>query len=103
MQQQISTFPASGTPLYAELCRRQDVITRSTGVNDEERRSLFSEGVGRDYVRDVPRPIERPRYTPDGTLIIAPSIKAFPPNSLFSPPPRPQPQLPWYWRLFRAL
>jgi hypothetical protein len=94
-QQQISQFPTPGTPLYAELCRRQDVITRSAGISDEERKALFIEGVGGQYVPAPPMPVERPRYTPDGVAIITPSI------TVFSPPPRPR--VPWYWRLMYAL
>ncbi|BBO34578.1 hypothetical protein PLANPX_4190 [Lacipirellula parvula] len=97
MQQQISQFPAPGTPLYAELCRRQDAIIRSTAIiTDEERKALLSDGVGLCYVPDVPRPIERPRYTPDGVMIVTPSITVFP------PPPRPT-KNPWYWRLIYAI
>lgn len=89
MKEQISQFPAEGTPAYVELVRRQNVLCRGPAG---DREALLRAGVGREYVPDPPTPVPRPRYTADGVAIVEPSINVF-------SPPRPA-KRPWYRRFF---
>jgi hypothetical protein len=95
------TFPAEGTPQYAELVRRQTAV----GIADvpvSERERLLREGVGRHWVRDRQPAVPRPRKS-TAARPVAPSISIVA-AALPTPRPRhatPPPVRKRFWQFWK--